>query len=262
MENPTQDILVDGDVNKVHAYIPPIQPQPQAFENLDRILKRMKDFAGVSAVGGQLQSQTATTNQIGRENNFTVLDDLVENTINPASEWMAQWSLQFIKLRYTEPKMTYLLGARGKDAFIQLKSNMIDQGFIVMIRASGTDKLKAHNEAQEAWSNQSIDPINYYRDMGYDDYAERAEMFMTFMLDKNSYMVKYVMNLMTTDQQGAALAAQPPVPASPPVQPTVPPVPAPQGAPIGGPQAPTPTNTAAVPIAPPVGPPMGSPRGM
>jgi hypothetical protein len=262
MENPTQDILVDGDVNKVHAYIPPIQPQPQAFENLDRILKRMKDFAGVSAVGGQLQSQTATTNQIGRENNFTVLDDLVENTINPASEWMAQWSLQFIKLRYTEPKMTYLLGARGKDAFIQLKSNMIDQGFIVMIRASGTDKLKAHNEAQQAWQSQSIDPINYYRDMGYDDYAERAEMFMTFMLDKNSYMVKYVMNLMTTDQQGAALAAQPPVPASPPVQPTVPPVPAPQGAPIGGPQAPTPTNTAAVPIAPPVGPPMGSPRGM
>ena len=259
MENPTQDLLVDGDVNKTHGFIPPIQPQPQAFENLDRILKRMKDLAGVSAVGGQLQSQVATTNQIGRENNFTVLDDLVENTINPASEWMAQWSMQFIKLRYTEPKMMYLLGARGKDAFIQLKSNMIDQGFIVMIRASGTDKLKAHNEAQQAWQDQSIDPINYFRDMGYDDYAERAEMFMTYMMDKNSYMVKYVMSLMTTDQQANALAQAPVAPPVPPMGTPQPPI---GQAPIGGPQNTSPMNTSAVPIAPPTGIPNASPRAM
>ena len=260
MENPTQDILVDGDVNKVHFFIQPDQPPQQAFEWIDRVLRRMKDLAGVSAVGGQLQSEVATSNQIGRENNFTVLDDVVENTINPASEWMAQWSMQFIKLRYTEPKMVYLLGQRGKDAFIQLKSNMVDQGFVVMIRASGTDKLKAHNEAQQAWQDQSIDPINYYRDMGHDDYAERSEMFLTFMLDKNAYMVKYVMNLLNTNQQSQALAAQPVAPVSSPGQP-VPPMGTPPMAP-GGPQQPTPTNTAQVPIAPPVGPPPGSPRGI
>lgn len=260
MENPTQDILVDGDVNKVHAYIPPIQPQPQAFANLDRILKRMKDLAGVSAIGGELQSHVATTNQIGRENNFTSLDDLVENTINPACEWMGQWSMQFIKLRYSEPKMVYLLGQRGKDAFIQLKSNMVDQGMIVKIRASGTDKLKAHNEAQQAWQDQSIDPVNYYRDMGYDDYAERSEMFMTWILDKNAYNIKYVMNLLNTDQQAAALAAQPVAP---------PALPPPLGQPVGGapmptgaPQQPVPTDTSAVPIAPPPGIPQASPRGI
>ncbi len=271
MENPTQDILVDGDVTKVHEYIPPVQPQPQAFENLDRLLKRMKDLSGVSAVGGQLQSETATSNQIGRENNFTVLDDLVENTINPASEWMAQWSMQFIKLRYSEPKMVYLLGNKGKDVFMQLKSNMIDQGMVVMIRASGTDKLKAHNEAQQAWQDQSIDPINYYRDMGYDDYADRAEMFMTYMMDKNGYMVKYVMGLLNTPQQAAALGQQPlatpPVPQVLPPQapPGVPGQPPPPGVtpPIGGPQQPTPGNTAQVPISPPAGaPPVASPRAI
>lgn len=269
MENPTQDLLVDGDVNATHTFIPPVQPQPQAFENLDRLLKRMKDLAGVSNVGGELQSQTATSNQIGRENNFTVLDDLVENTINPASEWMAQWSMQFIKLRYSEPKMTYLLGQKGQDAFIQLKSNMIDQGMVVMIRASGTDKLKAHNEAQQAWQDQSIDPINYYRDMGYDDYATRAEMFLIWMMDKNSYNVKYIMSLEDTTQQANALAQQPVIPTpgqpgmvAPPVAPGMPPMP--QGAPLqpGGPQAPTPMNTSAVPLTPPVGPPVASPRAI
>lgn len=255
MDNPRQDILVDGDVSKTHAYIPPVQPQPQAFENLDRTLKRMKDLAGVSAVGGQLQSEVATSNQIGRENNFTVLDDLVENTINPASEWMAQWSMQFIKLRYTEDHFVYLLGQRGKDAFIALKSNMIQQGMVVKIKASGTDKLKAHNEAQQMWQDQAIDPINFYRDMGFEDYVERAEMYMTFQLDKNAYMVKYVQGLETTAQQAAALAVQP---AMAPQQPIA----QPASSPVGGPQQPTPMNTAQVPISPPVGPPQASPRAL
>ena len=130
-----------------------------------------------------------------------------------------------------------------------------------MIRASGTDKLKAHNEAQQAWQDQSIDPINYYRDMGYDDYADRAEMFMTYMMDKNSYMVKYVMSLLTTAQQTQALANMPPQAPQQPVQ----------GQPQGGgmpppnpvnPQQPTPGNTSAVPMSPQPGIPQASPRGM
>lgn len=261
MDNPRQDIIVDGDVNKTHAFIPPIPPQPQEFEDLDRTLKRMKDLAGVSAVGGQLQSEVATSNQIGRENNFTVLDDIVENTINPACEWIAQWQMQFIKLRYTEPHMVYLQGQKGKDAFISLKSNMVDQGQEVKIKASGTDKLKAHNEAQQMWQEQAIDPINFYRDMGFDDYVERADAFMTYNLDKNSYYVKFVQGLEDPEQQAQALAAMPVPPGQPPMQPGVPPQ---LGQPpVGGmPQNPTPTNTSAVPIAPPPGIPQASPRGI
>lgn len=259
MNDPTQDLIVDGNVNDTHAFIPPIQPQPQEFEDLDRTLKRMKDLAGVSAVGGQLQSEVATSNQIGRENNFTVLDDLVENTINPGSEWMAQWSMQFVKLRYTEPHMVYLLGAKGKDAFVSLKSNMIQDGMVVKIKASGTDKLKAHNEAQQMWGQQAIDPVNFYRDMGFDDYIERADMFMTFQLDKNAYMVKYVQGLETTGQQIQALGQQP-VPGMPPQG-----QPMPQGmppAPMGQPQNPSPMNTQQIPMSPPTNAPMGSPRNL
>jgi hypothetical protein len=263
MEDPTQDLIVDGDVNKTHAFISPAQPLPQSFENLDRILKRMKDLAGVSAVGGQLQSEVATSNQIGRENNFTVLDDLVENTINPASEWMAQWSMQFIKLRYTEPHMIYLLGQKGQDAFISLKSNMVNEGMVVKIKASGTDKLKAHNEAQQMWQDQAIDPINFYRDMGFDDYVERADMFVTWMMDKNGYYTKYILGLENVQQQTQALGQQPVV--APQGQPPVPTMPAmgqpQQPLPVGGPQAPTPTNTSAVPIAPPAMP-QASPRSL
>jgi hypothetical protein len=264
MSDPTQDLIVDGDVNKTHAFIPPPEPLPQAFENLDRILRRMKDLAGVSAVGGQLQSEVATSNQIGRENNFTVLDDLVENTINPASEWMAQWSMHFIKLRYTEPHMVYLLGQKGQDAFISLKSNMVSEGMIVKIKASGTDKLKAHNEAQQMWQDQAIDPINFYRDMGFDDYVERADMYVTWMMDKNSYYIKYVQGLETTEQQAAALGQQPvPQPMGQPPMQQLMPQGAPQGQPlpIGGPQGPSPMNTSAVPASPPMMP-QASPRSL
>lgn len=265
MDNPRQDLIVDGDVNKVHSFIPPIPPQPQEFEDLDRTLKRMKDLSGVSAVGGQLQSEVATTNQIGRENNFTSLDDLVENTINPATEWIAQWSMQFIKLRYSEPHMTYLQGQKGKDAFIALKSNMIDKGQIVKIKASGTDKLKAHNEAQQMWQEQAIDPVNFYRDMGFDDYLERADAYMMFNLDKNSYYVKFVQGLEDSEQQAQALASMPVPSSAPPMQgqpQNGQPMP-PQGAPpMGMPQQPTPTNTQQVPMSPPSGIPQASPRGI
>ncbi len=267
-QNRSQDLIVDGNVNNTYLHIPADVPEAQEFENLDRTLNRMKALAGVTAVGGQLQTDVATSNQIGRESNFTTIDDLVENTINAAAEWEAQGAMQFIKLRYTQAHMKYILGAKGKMAFISMKSNMIDQGQVVRIKASGTDKLKAHNEAQQMWQDQAIDPINFYRDMGFEDYKERADMFMTYMMDKVSYQVKFVQGLETTGQQVGALAQQP-VPGGPPAPGAVPPqgAPMPQGQPLPQPAPtnpvnPTPGNTSAVPISPPVGPPAASPRAI
>jgi hypothetical protein len=199
----------------------------------------------------------ATSNQIAREADFTRTDDLVEDTINAAAEWMAQWSLQFIKLRYTKDHFRKLLGDKGLVTFVRINRDMISDGMEVMIKASGTDKLKAQNNAKTMAELKLIDPLTFYEDMGLSDPKGRTERLMTFTVDPATYMTKYVMDMATTEAQvdgllgpGAAqaLGGQPPAPA---------PAPAP-AAPVP-PQQPTPDNTANVPITPPLVP-QGSPR--
>jgi hypothetical protein len=273
MNDPKQDILVEGDVNKVHSFIAPEQPSPQEFASINDTRARMYGISGSSAIRGTMQSNVATTNQIAREADFTRADDVVEDTINAASEWMSQWAMQFIRLRYTEDHFRKLLGDKGKVMFIKLHRDLISDGMEVMIKASGTDKLKAQNNAMQMATLKMIDPITFFEDMGLSDPQGRAKKLLTFMGDPASYMAEYVMETNTPQLvdgllgagaaqalgggQGAATASpgggtgQVPAPAginAPPVAPT--------------PINPTPNNTAAIPAAPPVTAPQGSPRGM
>lgn len=267
MNDPDTDVIVDGNVNDVHKFIAPARPDPAEFKDLDDTRNRMYGISGSNAVRGQIQTDVATTNQIAREADFTRADDLVEDTINAASEWMAQYALQFIKLRYTEDHWRKILGVAGKAVFIKLNRNMIDDGMEVMMKASGTDKLKAQNNALEMAKMQMIDPINFYRDMGYPDYEERAAMLMDFSKDPMTYELKYIKNLSTSQEMMTALEQQPIDIQPQPPQPPPMGMPAPGGMPPpmppgGAPQAPTPTDTSAIPQMNPVAPPAGSARVM
>jgi hypothetical protein len=97
LDDPRQDLLVQGDVNKVHTTIIPERPDASEFKDLDDTRSRMYSVAGATAIRGQLQSDVATSNQIAREADFTRADDLVEDTINSCCEWMAQVSLHHYK---------------------------------------------------------------------------------------------------------------------------------------------------------------------
>lgn len=272
--DPDEDYVIDGDVNANHKYIPPVRPDTQEFQDLDRIKQRMHELAGDNAVQGTIQSDTATTNQIAREANFTRADDLVEDTINAAAEWMARMSLHFIKLRYTEDHFRKLLGIAGSVVYMKLNRNMVDEGMQVMIKASGTDRLQAKNNAIDLAKLKMIDVVNFMRDMGYPDYQERAEMLMTMQTDLSTYMVKYVQNLQTSAEMAAALEKSPEQETQPmmPQQqmmgmPTQQPFPSQAGmSPAGqAPQQPTPGNTAQMPATPPVGmngAPPASPRNL
>lgn len=263
LDDPKQDILVEGDVNKTHAFIPPERPTAQEFDDINMTRERMYAISGSSAVRGQIQSDTATTNQIAREADFTRADDLVEDTINAASEWMASWALQFIKLRYTEDHMRRLLGSKGKVIFIKLHRDMIEDGMEVMIKSSGTDKLKAQRNAMEMAQLGApfTNPLDFFRDMGIDDPEGRTERGLTFATDPTTYLVKYVMGMQNTPQmvdgmlgQGSAAALS--------GQPVAPGAQNPAPAPINQqPGAPTPTDTTQVPTAPPAVP-QGSPRAL
>ncbi len=268
--DPNEDYVVDGNVDDVHKYVPPVRPDQQEFADLDRIKQRMHELAGDNALQGTIQSDTATTNQIAREANFTRADDLVEDTINAAAEWMARMSMHFIKLRYTEDHFRKLLGIAGAVVSTKLNRNMVDEGMQVMIKASGTDRLQAKNNAIDLAKLEKIDVVNFMRDMGYPDYQERAEMLLTMQTDLSTYMVKYVQNLQTSAEMANALEQSPeqeqqaqPMPQQTMGMPTQAPFPSTPMPTVGqGPQQPTPTNTAQAPMTPPAGPPQGSPRNL
>lgn len=263
LDDPRQDLLVEGDVNKVHSAIVPEQPTSQEFKDLGDTRMRMYSLAGANAIRGEVMSDTATTSQIAREADFTRADDLVEDTVTELYEWMADWALQFIKLRYTEEHLKRLSGAQGKTTFIKINRDMIEDGMEVIIKASGTDKLKTQNRATEMAQMKMIDPLRYYRDLGLDDPEGRTEDLMLFNTDPLMYLTKVkglgstTPELISSLNGGDGLTPTQPVqpPALNPAAGSVP-VSSQPPLPVG---QPSPANTGAVPPTP-TGPPMGSPR--
>jgi len=240
MDNPSIDVLVDGDINKVHGTVLPERPDAAQYKSVEDTRNRMYAVSGSTAVRGQLQSDVATTNQIAREADFTRSDDLVEDTINAACEWMADWRMQFIKLRYTEDHLVQKIGKNGSVVFNRLRRDMISDGMEVVTKSSSTDKLKAQNNALSAAKLGApyTDPISFFEDMGMNDPEGRAEKGVIFSVDPNLYMTKYIMGLKDVQAMGTALNGTPPTP----------------GAPTEPPQNPTPTNTTAVASTPPATP--------
>ena len=256
LENPNLDALVEGKVNEVHEGIQPERPDAAEYKSILDTRERMYGIAGANAIRGQVQSDTATSNQIAREADFTRADDLVEDTINTASEWMARWQMQFIKLRYTENKLRQIIGSKGHVTFVKLRRDYISDGMEVTIKSSSTDKLKAQNNALRVaqlgapYSN----PLDFFKDMGMDDPEGRTERGILVTADPAGYLAKYILKLDSTQAQADALNATPPAPQAPPQA-----VPPPQANTINPPQNPQPTDTTTINTNPPTVP-QGSPQ--
>lgn len=267
-DEPNIDLSVDGKPSEVYNYIPPERPTKEEFEEINSIRQRMYAIAHSSAVRGEIKSAApATSNQIAREGDFTAADDLVEDTINNASQWMADWSMQFIKLRYTKDHMRWIMGIAGDMVWMKLNRNMIADGMLVKIKASGTDKLRAQNNAIEMAKMQMTDPYTFYKDMGLSDPEGRTERLILAKTDPVSYLQKVVKGLNTSQALADALArAQLPLQQNSAILPQVPgqqQQPMVGGAPAGGQsQNPSMQNTSQVPAAPPPGAPAGSPRAL
>lgn len=237
LDDPRQDILIEGDVNKVHTAIIPEQVTPAEFKSLDDIRNRMYALSGSNAIRGQLQTDVATSNQIAREADFTRADDLVEDTVNACYEWMAQWSLQMIKLRYTDAHFKKYLGKSGLVTYIKVRGDMIDDGMEVMTKASGTDKLKAKNMAMDMAKMNLTDPLTFYQDLGVSDPEGRTEKLLTLQNNPQEYLARYVLRLGDNLQQmGQALNGV----SQPPEQPIIEQV-----------QSPSPQDTSQMSVEPP-----------
>lgn len=243
LDDNKMDALVEGDPNKVHKGIAPERPDQAQFNALELTRQRMYAISHTTAIRGALQTDVATSNQIGREGDFNVTDDLAENTINSCFEWISEWQVHFIKLRYTEEHTKQIVGSGGSTTYLRIRRDTYSDGMEVKTKATSTDKLKAQRNAMEtaALGAPYTNPIDFFRDMDMDDPEGRTERGLMFSADPAGYFAKYALHLDGTQQMAAALNAPAPMQGQPPVQ-----------QPTGAPQGATPVNTSAVPAQPPM----------
>ena len=210
-DNPDQDLLIDGPLSDVHAFIPGTPPNAALFQDQEINRGRLFSKEGVNAAlrGERGGETTATQTQLFKESDFTRIDDEVEATINPAGEWMAEWALQFIKLFYTEEHLERLVGKDGETVFQKLDRDLIEDGMEVEVSASSVDKLRRRSEAFDLAGINMIDPVSFYRDIEATDPEGRAEKLMLFNTSPALYFQKFVEGNETTEEQVDELTGLP-----------------------------------------------------
>jgi hypothetical protein len=254
-DDPDVDMFINGEVPKVHGFISREQPSTQMFNDLTRTRDRILAKIHISAPSrGEIQSDVATTNQIARESDFTVADDISNDTVNEVATQMAEALLHMMKLRYTPDHFKAVLGEKGETTFLRFQNDMIEDGMEVDIFASGTDKLKAERQAKDEAQLGLIDPITYYKDTGRSDPEGRAEKLFLFQQNPELYYKKFVKGedlpdiaeqIMLMNQQKLQMASQDGQGAGQPAQATT------------MPMKPSVGNTSNIPTTP-----QGSPRNL
>jgi hypothetical protein len=229
LNDPEQDIFVEGSLNDVYRFIPKEQPSEAMFADLTRTENRMRAKLHVSgAVGGEITTDVATTTQIQRESSFTYADDISDLTINDVATKMAEALLHMMKLRYTEQHFRALIGNEGEMAQMRLTQDLIEDGMEVAVKTSGTDKLRRERQAKEEAELGLIDPVNYLKDTGRDDPENRAEMAFLWNNAPELYFKKYIQkqdlpdiaNQISQMNQANLQTAGGGAPGSPPMQPS------------------------------------------
>ena len=212
INNPDVDLLLKGeDVRKVHDFIQGEQPSQALFADKENSKTSIFNKMGVhDTTRGVVETDTAANAQIAREADYGRIDDLTEDTINAAAEKIAQWSMQMIKLFYTEDHMVSLLGSNGKSVFEKVNGDMVEDGMEVVVSASGTDKAERKRQAQVNATLKMTDPLTYFEDLGMSDPKGRAEKAIMFATDPQGYFTKYILGLESVPQQVQALGQETP----------------------------------------------------
>ena len=208
MDDPDVSVWIDGNVNEGHKFIEGEQPGRALFEDQERNTQRIFQKMGTnSTTRGDKETDVATTSQILRDADYGRIDDIVEDTINFASEKAGQTIMQYMCLRYTDEHLKTVVGKDGQELNLRLKSTMIDPTMKVIVHASGVDKKMRKQEAYKKAEMKMIDPLTFNEDIDAPNPKERTARLMLFMSDPNSYMTKYLMDLPDTNSQVNALSS-------------------------------------------------------
>lgn len=208
LDDPEKDLLIKGDLNKFHKDIEGDQPTAALFQDQDINRNRVFAKMGVnSTTRGTVETDVATTAQLAREADFGRIDDLTEETINNAAQQMAEWTLHFVKLFYTEERFTKVLGSDGNATYVAVTQDMVEDGMEVEITASGVDKVQNQRRAMDMASIKMTDPLTFFEDIGATQPKERAKRMLEYNMEPATYYAEYIMDMSVEEM--AQTAGQP-----------------------------------------------------
>lgn len=211
-------------INRVHARIETPPASAQMYNSKGEQRSMAFELLGVNATtrGVRGGDSTLGESQMMREADYGLIDDVVEETINAAALWMAQWSMQFIKMFYTKPHLRAILGKSGDAVYLSLNRDMVEDGMDIQVSASGVDKLRRKRMAIENMKLGVGDPLSFFEDTEQDNPRERATRAMLYKGSPQMYMTQYLMDNQGVEQQAEMMQAQPPAQAGPAQPPPTP----------------------------------------
>lgn len=220
-------VMVNADdVRKAFAHIPGIPAPSQMYKSKQDNRANAYEMLGVNATTRGLRENDSTLgqDQMAREADYGLIDDIVEETINELAEWMGQWSMQGIKMFYTKAHYKDIVGKDGDSLYTAITQDLVEDGMVVDIGASGVDKIQRKRMAIQNMSSKSGDLLNYYKDTEQSNPKERARMAFLY----NNAPQLYYQEFLQSD------IAQPMAAGSPPPPPQGQPGTAPEQPPMGG----------------------------
>lgn len=230
------DVPQGSSIANAHSRIEQSPATVQQYRSMTDNRQKAFEMLGTGPATRGLSSPNSTLGQeqMSREGDYGLVDDIVEDTINACSEWQANWSMQFIKLFYTKAHFRHILGKDGDVLHTKLSQDMVDNGMEVVVSASGVDKMMRKRQAEANMNLGVGDPLSYYEDTEQSNPKERALRAMMAMAAPQMYIQQY---LMPKPTPGAPLdAAQQALAASPGGAPAaqMPPAAPPGAMPMGG----------------------------
>ncbi|MCP3681663.1 MAG: hypothetical protein GY861_03140 [bacterium] len=165
------------DVRKAFAHIPGLPAPAQMYKSKDTNRNFAYEMIGVNATTRGLRETDSTLgqDQMAREADYGMIDDVVEETINPLSEWMGEWSMQMIKMFYTKAHYKDVVGKDGDSLYTAITQDLVEDGMVVEIGASGVDRIQRKRMAIQN-VGMSPDFLNYFQDTEQSNPKERARM--------------------------------------------------------------------------------------
>jgi hypothetical protein len=157
---------------------------------------------------------------------------MAERLVNFPAEEMADWRMQFIKLRYTEDHFKAVLGPEGQTTFYRIHRDMIQEGMEPQVTASAVDKMMRKQDAFMKAKIKIIDPLTFFEDIDDPNPKQRAERWYLFTKNPDMWYMKFVkgqnipqmaqtLSNMAPGGQQTGQPAQPPGAISQPTQPTL-----------------------------------------
>ncbi len=149
-------------------------------------------FGTHATLRGKKETDVATTSSMLREGDFTRIDDFVEEVFVRAMDRAANASVHMMKVNYTEVHYTKDSGKDGEFINIEMSQDKIEDGVVVKVKASTSDKRVQRAEAIELAKARMIDPLSLYEKTDEPNPKEMTKRLILFSTNPPAYLQEVV----------------------------------------------------------------------